>query len=451
MIEQTPQPQGFLNWLKESVTIKLVFIGFLILVLLIPSSMIDGLIRERAGRQEETIKEVSDQYSGEQLVQGPVLMIPYKKHLTEKDATGKAMTRDIIKNIYVLPNELNYRANVVPEVLHRGIFEVVVYSSAIRVSGNFLKADLNLLSLSADQLLPEKAKLLFSVSDLKGLKTNPQLSVGGQTVTAEPAYGDTLFSNGLQVAVNLSGLTDKSLPFEFNLDLKGSQELNFLHLGKTTDVEVKGNWGSPSFGGRYLPDSRNIDSIKNTFRAKWRMLYYNRPFPQQWTDDDNLLSNDKKIADASFGVKLLMPVDQYQKTTRSSKYGLLIIMLTFISLFLTELIGKQKIHAFNYILIGAAMVIYYTLLLSFSEQIGFNPAYLIASVATIGLIATFLASLLKNTKAAIIFSAILALFYTFIYVIIQLEDLALMIGSIALFIIVAVLMYFSRKINWDRH
>src|ERR1700748_1038880 len=141
MIEQQPQPQGFMHWLKESVTVKLVFIGFLIILLLIPSSMIDSLIRERAGRQDQTEKEVSDQYSGQQLVQGPVLMIPYKKQLKEKDNDGKETTKEVIKNLFILPNELNYKANVVPEILHRGIFEVVVYNSLIRVSGNFIKAD----------------------------------------------------------------------------------------------------------------------------------------------------------------------------------------------------------------------------------------------------------------------------------------------------------------------
>jgi inner membrane protein len=448
MIEEQPQPQGFLHWLKESVTVKLVFISILVLVLLIPSSLIDSLIRERASRQEDTIKEVSDQYSGEQLIQGPVLMIPYKKQLTENDATGKEITKEIIENIYVLPNDLTYKANIVPEILHRGIFEVVVYNSGIKVSGSFAKADLDKLSISAAQLIPAKARLLFSITDLKGLKTNPQVKVGSQTLTAEPAYGDKLFSNGLQVAVNLTGMLDASVPFDFNLDLKGSQELNFMHLGKTTDVEVSGNWNSPSFGGRYLPDQRTIN--QTGFLAHWRMLYYNRPFPQQWADDDSLLSANKKADDATFGVKLRLPVDQYQKTMRSSKYALLIIMLTFISLFLTEIIGKQKVHVFNYILIGASMIIYYTLLLSFSEQLGFTIAYLIASVATIALIAIFLASLLKDLKASVIFAFILTLFYTFIYVIIQLEDLALMIGSIALFIIVAVLMYFSRKINWER-
>jgi len=180
------------------------------------------------------------------------------------------------------------------------------------------------------------------------------------------------------------------------------------------------------------------------------MLYYNGVFPQQWSGADSLLNNENRQQDAIFGVKLRLPIDEYQKTTRTSKYAILIVLLTFISLFLTELIRKQKVHSFNYILIGAAMIIYYILLLSFSEQIGFTGAYLVASVATVGLVTAFIASLLKNKKAALLFSFILSLFYLFVFVIIQLEDLALIAGSIALFIIIAVLMYFSRKINWDR-
>jgi len=448
MITEQPQPQGFLYWLKESVTVKLAFIGLLIILLLIPSALVQNLIQERSQRQDETEKQVSDQYSGEQLIQGPVLVIPYKKQLKETDNTGKDVTKEVINNLFVLPNELDYNANVSPDILHRGIFEVVVYNGTVKVSGNFIKADLGSLSITADQLMPEKAKLIFSISDLKGLKTNPQLKIAGQTATAEPAFGDTVFSNGLQVAVNLSGMMDKTIPFEFNLDLKGSEELSFLHLGKTTDVIVKGNWGSPSFDGRYLPDTRNIDTKANTFDAKWRMLYYNRPFPQQWVDDLNVLKT-KKADDATFGVKLRLPVDQYQKTTRSSKYAILIIMLTFISLFLTEMISKHRIHVFNYVLIGAAMIVYYTLLLSFSEQVGFTLAYLIASAATVILVAAFLRSLIKNLKTTGLFALILSLFYAFIYVIIQLEDLALLVGSVALFLVVAILMYFSRKINWQ--
>jgi len=450
MTDQPEQKRGFMDWLQESVTVKLAFIGLLILVLLIPSSLIDGLINERAARQEEMIQDVSDKWSASQLIQGPVLIIPYTKHVKYLDTSQKEKEKDVIDNLYVLPDNLHIKAELKTQILHRGIFDVVVYNTIIRVIGNFAKADLNSLNLLPGQLLTAKSKITFSISDLKGLKTNPTVNIAGQLSQAEPTFTqNSLFNNGLQAPVNLSAFTDNGIPFDYTLDLKGSQELSFLHLGKTTEVEASGNWNSPSFDGRYLPDVRKVNN--NGFSAKWKMLYYNRPYPQQWTGDDTLLANTKKQADATFGIKLRLPVDQYQKTTRTSKYSLLIILLTFISLFLTEIIRKQKVHVFNYILIGAAMIIYYSLLLSFSEQIGFNAAYLIASAATVILIASFTASLLKNKGAALLFGFILSVFYIFIYVIIQLEDFALMIGSVALFIIIAMLMYFSRKINWDRH
>jgi inner membrane protein len=317
----------------------------------------------------------------------------------------------------------------------------------VKVWGNF-HAELAKLSITPDQLIPSKAKLAFSISDLKGLKTNPIILSGTQTLQAEPSFNEKgLFANGLMAPIVLVDAT-QSVPFNFTLDLKGSQEISFLHTGKTTDVEASGNWATPSFSGRYLPDSRTVND--KGFTAKWRMLYFNRPFSQQWAADDTLVTNMQTHEDAKFGVKLKLPVDDYQKTMRTSKYGILIILLTFISLFLTEMISKQRVHSFNYVLIGAAMVIYYTLLLSFTEQVGYNLAYLIASLATIGLVGLFIASLLSR-KPAILFAIILAIFYAFIYVIIQLEDLSLLVGSIALFVIVSILMYFSRKINWDRN
>jgi len=450
MMEQfEEEKKGFITWFKESVTVKLGFIAVLTLVLLIPSSLVQNLINERASRQTEMMQDVSDKWSASQLIRGPVLAIPYKKQVKYVDNAQKDQVKEVIENLYVLPDNLHIKAELKTEILHRGIFDVVVYNTVVRVWGNFSPADLKALNLSPDQLMPEKARVAFSISDMKGLKTNPVVNVAGQSPQAAPIFDQhSPFSSGLQASVNLAAKPG-NIPFDFSLDLKGSQELSFLHLGKTTDVVVNGNWGSPSFDGRYLPDTRTVNN--DAFSAKWKMLYYNRPYPQQWVGEDSLLSNQKNEADASFGVKLRLPVDQYQKTMRTSKYALLIIVLTFISLFLTEVIRKQRIHIFNYLLIGAAMIIYYSLLLSFSEQIGFNLAYLLASLATIALITIFIGSLLKNWMASVLFGFILTVFYIFIYVIIQLEDFALMIGSIALFIIISMLMYFSRKINWDKH
>ncbi|MEO8887009.1 MAG: cell envelope integrity protein CreD [Mucilaginibacter sp.] len=448
IMDELEKSQGFMTWLKESVTVKLIFIGGLILVLLIPSLMIQGLINERETRRDEVDKDVSTTWSGSQLVQGPVLVIPYKRQVKEK-VDNRETIKEVVENIYILPDALHYKAVINAEKLHRGIFNTAVYNTQVKVWGDF-RTELSKLSITPSQLLPAKATLAFSISDLKGLKANPVIISGTQQLQAEPSFNEKgLFANGLMARINLTGADTTAIPFNFTLDLKGSQELSFLHTGKTTDVEVVGNWPTPSFIGRYLPDYRSVTD--KGFTARWRMLYFNRPFAQQWAADDTLVSRMQTHDDALFGVKLKLPVDDYQKTMRSSKYGILIILLTFISLFLTEMISKQRIHSFNYVLIGAAMVIYYTLLLSFSEQVGYNLAYLIASVATIALVAVFIASLLKNKKPALLFAIILAIFYAFIYVIIQLEDLALLIGSIALFVIVSILMYFSRKINWDRN
>ena len=446
MMYEVEKPQVFMTWLKESVTVKLIFIAGLIIVLLIPSAMIQNLVSERETRRDEVDQNIADTWSGSQLIQGPVLVIPYKKQVKEK-TDGKESVKEIIDNVYILPNTLHYNAAVNAEKLHRGIFETVVYNTKVKIWGDF-KGELAKLSITPDQLIPAKAKLAFSISDLKGLKTNPVIQSGSQTLQAEPSFNEKgLFANGLMAPIVVAD-ADRSIPFNFTLDLKGSQEISFLHTGKTTDVEATGNWTTPSFSGRYLPDHRVVND--KGFNAKWRMLYFNRPFSQQWAADDTLVNNMQTHEDAKFGVKLKLPVDDYQKTMRTSKYGILIILLTFISLFLTEMISKHRIHSFNYVLIGAAMIIYYTLLLSFTEQIGYNFAYLIASLATITLVGTFIASLLSR-KPAILFAIILAIFYAFIFVIIQLEDLSLLIGSIALFIIVSILMFFSRKINWDRN
>ncbi len=439
---------GLKHWFRESIVIKLIFIGIMVLVLLIPSTMIDNLINERAARQVSIINEVSDKWSGAQQIKGPVLIIPYKKLVREKDAAQKEIIREVTDNLYLLPENLNINARINSSVLHRGIFDVVVYSASVKVTGNFMNADLAKLAITAAQLEYDRSRLTFSISDLKGLRTNPIINIAGQQLNAEPIFTKgNAFDNGLQVPVKLNNGTD--VAFSFDLDLKGSQELSFMALGKTTDVNASGNWGSPSFDGRSLPDQRIITGAG--FTAHWKMLYYNRPYPQEWTGDDNLLYSITKLDQSSFGVKLRIPVDQYQKTARTSKYSALIILLTFVSLLLTEVIRRHRVHMFNYILIGAAMIVFYTLLLSFSEQIGYNYAYLVAAAATIGLITLFTASLFKNTQAAMLFAAILTLFYGFIFVIIQLEDLSLMVGSIALFTIIATLMYFSRKINWDQH
>ncbi len=445
-IEQTPIKNEIKNWFGESVLIKLFLIGALTLLLLIPSNWIQGLIWERQSRQNEVIKEISDKWSGSQLLEGPVMVLPYKTLVSHKDSSGKISYKEVLENIYILPETLNITSKADPEILHRGIFDAVVYNTKIEVSGKFSPLELKKSGIDPTMIQWDKVKLDIGLSDLKGLKNNPAITFGNAVYNVEPDFTLKLFSNNLIIQPDLSAQKNTALSFNFDLDIRGSSELNFLHLGKSTTVKVEGKWNNPSFTGRYLPEERKISA--DGFTATWKMPYFNRPFPQQWTEENSTLNSTDNAA--SFGVKFILPVDQYQKTMRSAKYAILIILLTFISLFFTELLNKKKVHLLQYVLIGAAMTIYYTLLLSFSEQVGFNMAYLIASVATVSLIGIFIASLLKNKKPAIIFAGILSIFYSFIFVIIQLQDLALLFGSIGLFIIVAAMMYLSAKIDWSK-
>src|SRR5690606_10835641 len=209
-----------------------------------------------------------------------------------------------------------------------------------------------------------------------------------------------------------------------------------------------GKWKDPSFIGSYLPETRNISD--SSFASQWNIPHFNRPFPQQWVDNDGARLSDAESGN-SCGVNFLLPVDQYQKNMRSAKYAMLIILLTFVSLLFTEFITKSFVNIVQYVLIGLAMVVYYTLLLSFSEQLGFTWAYIIASLATIILIGSFISTILKKGKSAMLLTGILAVFYIFIYVIIQLQEMALLVGSIGLFIVIAMLMYASSKISWENN
>jgi inner membrane protein len=458
-IELTTENKGFNNWFGGSVLIKLGLIGFLTILLLIPSSLIQDLIAERQNRQEEVIREISDKWSGSQLVQGPVLVLPYKTTvITEDPNTNKSSSREIMTNIYILPETLNISSKANPEMLHRGIFDAVVYNSKIEVNGKFSALELIKSNIDPAMIQWDKAKVAIGLSDLKGLKNNPLIRLGNENYEVEPDLTSLkLFSNNLVILPNLSTGKNTAISFSFDLDLRGSEKLSFLHLGKNTSVKIEGEWNNPSFTGRYLPDERSVSG--KTFSATWKMPYYNRPYPQQWIEENtildkpNTLLKEKNNSDsrAVFGVDFLLPVDQYQKTTRAAKYAILVILLSFLSLFFTELLNKRNVHFLQYVLIGAAMTIYYTLLLALSEQIGFNMAYILASAATIGLIGTFIWSLLKNYKAAILFAGILSMFYGFIFVILQLQDMALLVGSVGLFVIIATLMYLSQKISWEQN
>ena len=456
--------ERFNKWIQESIMIKLISIGFLILILMLPSSWIQDMIVERQQRAGQVIHEVTDKWSGSQTVSGPVLVIPYRKQeIIDHGKDGKEI-KEHIEKAFFLPDQLDIKGTVNPELLHRGIFDAVVYESALQIKSTFSKPDFKNLSIPEDRIEWSGAYLIFGITDLRGISVNPTLTVAEKTFTAEPSNNigisitkklkeadaeydyverkSTVSSNGIISKLGWENQEDFTGDVNIKLNLKGSQRLDFVPVGKTTSVNLSGPWSDPSFDGEFLPSKRDVS--EQGFSASWKVLHFNRPFSQQWTGDNQELSG------ADFGVKLLIPVDQYQKSMRTSKYSVLIILLTFVALFLVEITQKIRIHPFQYILIGAALIIYYTLLLSFSEHVGYNLAYLFSSTAIVILVSLYATTFLPIKKLAILFSSLLVIFYTFIFVIILQQDFSLLLGSLGLFLIVSLLMYFSRKVNWYR-
>lgn len=455
----------FNTWIQESIMVKLFSIGFLVLILLIPSTWIDSLIYERQQRAEDVIDEISEKWSDSQTLSGPILVIPYTYHEKITKANNETEIFEKTENAFFLPETLNVSGTIDPQTLHRGIFEAVVYGTDLDIKAAFNYPDFKALSIPEDRVQWKNAQLIFGITDIGGIRTNPQFTVGDQSPTSEPSNNlgvsikkfrkgihasyatdgsnDGDYSNeGIVTKLHWNDATDFNGKTSITLSLRGSERLNFVPTGKSTSVDLKGEWPEPSFDGKFLPDTREVTDT--SFAAKWNVLHFNRPFAQQW------VGNGSRLVDSEFGLRLLIPVEQYQKSIRTSKYSQLIIIFTFVALFLVEITRKIRIHPFQYILIGVALIIYYTLLLSISEQVGYNIAYWIATVATVGLVSAYAKTFLHNWSLVTLLTLLMTIFYSFIFVIILQQDLSLLIGSIGLFLVVAALMYFSRKVSWYR-
>jgi len=420
---------------KNRNIIKGFLIGVLILLMLIPATFIHSLIIERASRQQEVIEEISSKWAGSQTLVGPILQIPYKDYVQNKE--GKVL--ESTKYLYLLPDQLNIQTTLAPEVRHRSLYDVSLYRSTMSLTGSFDYAPINKLRINAQNIVWSEARLLLGLNDARGLEEEVILKWNNMPITLEAGVPENnVIKTGLNVGVIAD--TQNKANFSLNVKLKGSELLFFTPVGKTTNITANSSWKDPAFDGQYLPVSSSIS--EKGFSADWKILQVSRNYPQCWTDATY------DLAASSFGVRLIQPTDSYSKTERSVKYAILFISLTFTVFFFLEIFQKQQVHPLQYILLGLALCIFYTLLLSISEYVGFNVAYLIASAATVSLVGMYVWSIFKKGKIALGFTAALASLYTYIFVLIQLKDYALLFGSIGLFVILAVLMYFSKKIDW---
>lgn len=456
-MEQQTNPQEhsnkFSQWLKTSITARMLMVGALVLILLIPLAYVNILIEERADRQQDVVKEINEKWGNEVLIYGPMLKIPYKSYTetkiyNEKTKTYIKETETQINYTYVFPEALDAKVNAKSKTLKRNNFESAVFTATMDFSGHFVPTNFALKDIKAKDIIWEKATMVLQTSNLKGIKSNVVLNLNGKPYTFQTNFNNTNTYKALDVletnylnALELSDTTNDS--FKTSIVFNGSQQIKLIPIGKSTTMQMTSNWAHPSFDGNYLPNDETKEITDEGFKADWKVLSVNRAFSQMHF---NKIPNLKPFA---FGTKFVVMVDEYQKSERSAKYGFLVIGLTFLIFFLIQTISKIAIHPFQYFMIGLALIMFYTLLVSISEHSNFLKAYLIAGTSVVALITLYSKSILKNLKFSMLIGVSLTALYAFIYVIIQLENYALLVGSIGLFVILAAVMFVSRKIDWS--
>ncbi|GAB4107824.1 cell envelope integrity protein CreD [Echinicola sediminis] len=426
------------NWISHSVTLKLLVITFLALLLLIPATMIMGIIEERETLSDKATAEVSSKWANSQQINGPILTIPLLYEQVEQEEV-----KEIIKYLYVLPDQLTIQGEISPEKLRRGIYEVVVYKSQLRVSGDFQLSE-KVDAKNLKEIQYDRAFLTIGISDLRGIKEEIGLQWAGQSLKVKPGTNiPDVLGSGITVELpDIGADVGKKIPFQFALNLQGSKNMSFVPVGGVTEVSLKSSWQSPSFNGNFLPDDRNVH--KDGFEANWKVLQLNRNFPQSWTG----VNQRENLNSAAFGVDLILSLDDYQKSMRSAKYAAMTIVITFLIFFLVEILNKIKIHPFQYALVGFALCLFYVLLVSITEHTQFNISYGISTFGIVTMIALYSLTIFKARKLTFLLVLILLGAYGFLYITLQLTDYALLMGSIGLTVILALTMYFTRKIDW---
>ncbi|HQA75293.1 cell envelope integrity protein CreD [Flavobacterium sp.] len=436
----------------QTTTAKMIMVGLLSLALLIPLFFVQDLIQERSQRKKEMVNEVADLWGKDIVFYGPILKVPYtfveNYNITDvKTGAVSIQKKSTTKFAYFFPNELNNKSKVRKnENLKRGIFNHVVFTADMQFNGYFAAPNFTKLGISEENIQWDKASIVLKTTNLKSIKSELKMQVNQEKLVFEPQNSDkTKYSILATTPFDYNALlVNNKLAFNFDITYNGSNSIDFVPVGKVTTVSIDSDWKSPSFDGSFAANDTSKVINDKGFHVDWKILDINRTFTQQY---DDVIPN---LDDYLFGVKLIETVDEYQQNERVSKYGFLVIGLTFLIFFLIQSISKINIHIFQYSMIGIALIMFYTLLISITEHSSFSLAYAIAGTSVVAMITLYSISILKNRKFPLFIGAALSVLYTFIFVIIQMEDYALLVGSIGLFLILGAVMYFSRKIDWSK-
>lgn len=444
---------------KQSQFLRALLIVFLVLILQIPTAMLSGVANERQSLRAEAVSEITTKWGTSQNIVGPRLYVPYVKRITTGEG-DKQVTKTEGKFAVFLPEQLDVTGALETKIRKRSIFEVPVYSSDLALQGSFARPNPAQWGAANEQDIQwDQSELVIEVSDAHALNLKDGAVWGGKPLAFEAGRGKYASQNvdsnqydvaGLPIAsagivAKLGGkMVGDRFDFAIPLRLQGSERLTFAPLGKETNVKLSANWGDPSFQGKWLPATSTIE--KNRFEANWTVQAIGRNYGQSWSGDSPV--PDATIRESLFGVDLISPVDNYRMSQRSLKYNFLFLLLTFVTFWLFEITSNLRVHPLQYLLVGAAMTLFYLLQLSLSEHLGFDHAYVISSAAVVLMIASYSVAVLRAKGRGLVIGLMEAALYGYLYFVLASQSYSLLIGSFGLFGFLAVAMYFTRTMDW---
>ena len=460
--------EGGVLQFRRSRTAGLLGIGLLAILLQFPVSMIAGLIAERQQRRDDAVEEVGAKWGRAQALTGPVLTVPYTYRWQEQTAEGKTIEKTAVRTALILPDRLQVKGDLATAIRSRGIFSVPVYGLKLDVAGEFSAADFREIGVPVNDIDWDHAELVIGISDVRAIQRQPELAWADHRAGFLPGTGTYQFdlasrnpaargasaSAAPMSAVGNGGIrapvmvdpTSERIAFNFPLALNGSSDLSFVPFGRQTAVQLRGDTGDVSFQGNWLPTDRTLGD--KTFSAAWSIPYLGRGYPQVWLNDLVSPAADTTVNASRFGVALIPALDEYRMAGRSVKYAFLFIVLTFTAVWLMEVLADVRVHPIQYLLLGAALCLFYLLELSLAEHIGFPAAYATASIAVVAMIGSYGLAVLGSIPRAMMVATGVAALYAYLYVLLTNEDYALLLGSVGLFAVVCGVMYATRRVDW---
>lgn len=428
---------------SRSASVKVIVVALLTLVLLIPLGMIKNIVVDRQNNASAAALNIRQSWGGEQIITGPILKLPYE--LENRTVHGLSYVDE--KIVYMLADELMIDAGVETEIRYRGIHKVPVFASVIKIKGRIDFTSLKSLGVTPEQVRWSGAELFIGVSDPMALGKIPVVVANSNEVSFV-AGGKGIDGLASELVAPLGEAFEGSEPkaplmLDISLAVNGSGSLQFLPLAENAELTMSANWASPSFMGRQLPKTREIRD--DGFEASWHSTRIGRKLPAAWIGNEHARVT---AGQSAFGARFIETVGLYHLIERSTKYAVLIIGLTFVAYFLMEVVAALKLHPLQYLLVGLANTLFFLLLLSLSEHVGFDVAYILSACASATLIAGYSAAILTSRRRALLMVGVLAALYVFLYMTLKAQSVALLAGSIGLWVALAAVMYLTRRINW---